>query len=145
MVDIVRLAHDDWGRWRELQLAALADAPYAFSSTLANWQGEGDKAQRWRERLISVPFNVLTELMGRLVGMVSASWPDEDGNIALMSMWVTPSARGQGVGNALVDAVLVWADEQSATSVVLDVVATNDAALGLYRREWVRLTRRRTG
>jgi ribosomal protein S18 acetylase RimI-like enzyme len=134
MVEIVRLAHDDWRRWRKLRLAALEDAPHAFSSTLADWQGDGDNEQRWRERLISVPFNVIAKLVGRPVGMVSASWPDEDGNVTLMSMWVSPSARGQGVGDALVDAVLVWADEQSATNVALNVVATNDAALGLYRR-----------
>jgi ribosomal protein S18 acetylase RimI-like enzyme len=135
MVDIVPLDQDDWRGWRELRLAALEDAPQAFSSTLAEWQGDGDNEQRWRDRLVSVPFNVIAQLVDRPVGMVSATWPDEDGNVTLMSMWVTPSARGQGVGDALVDAVLVWADEQSATNVVLEVVATNDHALGLYRRK----------
>ncbi|MBU7600615.1 hypothetical protein JGS22_024025 [Streptomyces sp. P38-E01] len=36
---------------RLLRLAALAEAPYAFGTTLAQWQGEGDRPDRWRARL----------------------------------------------------------------------------------------------
>jgi len=134
VIDIVSLNPDDWRLWRGLRLAALTEAPYAFSSALADWQGAGDTEDRWREHLTSVPFNIVANLADLSVGMVSASWQNEGGNITLMSMWVSPTARGQGVGDALINAVLVWADEQSATNVVLDVAATNDAALGLYRR-----------
>lgn len=48
------LTPDDWPIWRELRLAALAEAPQAFGSRLADWQGEGDREERWRDRL-SIP------------------------------------------------------------------------------------------
>ena len=54
MIDILVLTPDDWPTWRELRLAALAEAPGAFGSRLADWQGDGDREQRWRDRL-SVP------------------------------------------------------------------------------------------
>ena len=49
---------DDWQLWRELRLAALAEAPDAFGSTLAEWSGAGDTEQRWRTRLHGVALNL---------------------------------------------------------------------------------------
>ncbi|HEY0700829.1 MAG TPA: glycosyltransferase, partial [Micromonospora sp.] len=42
---------EDWRLWRVARLAALAEAPYAFGSQLADWQGPGDREERWRSRL----------------------------------------------------------------------------------------------
>jgi hypothetical protein len=54
-VIVVRvLTVDDWSEWRVLRLAALRDAPQAFGSKLADWQGEGDSERRWRGRLDGV-------------------------------------------------------------------------------------------
>ena len=54
MLELRTLTADDWPLWRELRLAALAEAPDAFGSALADWQGPGDTEDRWRGRL-SIP------------------------------------------------------------------------------------------
>jgi ribosomal protein S18 acetylase RimI-like enzyme len=115
-------------------LEALREAPYAFGSTLAEWQGDGDTEARWRARLTTVPGNFVAYLDGVAVGIVSGTAPDESGTIDLISMWVAPFARGRGAGDALVSAVIEWARTQSATQVGLAVVERNGAATALYRR-----------
>jgi len=49
MVELQDIGPDDWKLWRELKLAALAEAPYAFGSQLADWAAAPE--DRWRERL----------------------------------------------------------------------------------------------
>lgn len=54
VTEVVNVSPDSWRMWRELRLAALAEAPNAFGSTLAEWSGAGDTEQRWRARLEDV-------------------------------------------------------------------------------------------
>ena len=49
-------------------------------------------------------------------------------------MFVRPRARGRGVGEALIAAVLDWARARNATSVHLWVTETNKPARLLYER-----------
>jgi len=134
MIEIREAGVDDWPLWRELRLAALGEAPYAFSSTLAEWQGAGDTEERWRARLAMVRMNFVAYLDGKAAGMVSGTAADGGGTSELVSMWVAPFARGRGVGDSLVVAVLEWARAQRAARVALDVVEANERAMTLYRR-----------
>ena len=117
-----------------MRLSALEEAPHAFGSVLADWQGAGDTERRWRDRLDDVALNVIAYLDGRPAGMVSGSASGAPGTVELLSMWVAPFARGRGVGDALVEAVLRWAGRQGAWRVVLEVAAGNRPAVGLYLR-----------
>lgn len=130
------LTPDDWPSWRELRLAALAEAPYAFGSRLADWQGDGDREQRWRDRLgIPGSFNVIAVLDGQPAGMASGVPAEDSGEAAeLISMWVSPVARGRGVGDRLVQAVEDWAWQAGAGVLKLAVTEGNDSAIALYRR-----------
>jgi ribosomal protein S18 acetylase RimI-like enzyme len=130
MIEVQVLGPDDWQLWRKLRLEALTESASAFSSTLAQWTGPGDTEERWRARLSTVPMNVVLRLRDAPAGMVSAS-VRADGTVELISMWVTPSARGCGVGDAAVRAVAKWADRRE---VVLSVKADNEPAIGLYQR-----------
>jgi len=134
VITLRRLSVDDWRLWRQLRLEALTEAPYAFSATLADWQGEGDTEERWRGRLSSVAFNLIADLDETPAGMVSATAADAERIIELISMWVAPIARGRGVGDLLVKAVIAWATEQAASKIALAVAEGNVHASGLYRR-----------
>lgn len=46
---------------------------------------------------------------------------------------VAPGAQGKGVGKKLLDALIVQAREREATSLLLEVRADNEPAIGLYR------------
>ena len=134
MIEIRELTAEDWPIWRELRLAALAEAPYAFGSVLADWTDVSE--DRWRSRL-SVPgsYNVVAELAGRPVGMVSGVPAEDDPDtVELISMWVDPAARGRQVGDQLVAAVLDWGRRVGACQVVLAVAENNPAAVALYDR-----------
>lgn len=133
-LEIVRLRPDDWAVWRSLRLDALRDAPHAFSSKLAEWQGAGDLEARWRLRLTQVPFNVIGRFNSDPVGMVSATAPDENYTVELISMFVAANGRGHGVGDALVESVVTWARTQRALNVSLEVVEGNQYAARLYAR-----------
>jgi ribosomal protein S18 acetylase RimI-like enzyme len=135
VIELRALTPEDWAVWRELRLAALEEAPHAFGSRLADWQGDGDRGERWRARL-SLPgsYNLVALLDGRPVGMASGV-PAGDGDVVeLISMWVAPAARGRGVGDLLVRAVERWARQAHAKVVRLCVADGNEAASVLYRR-----------
>ena len=133
-IKVRRIGVDDWPLWRKLRLQALEEAPYAFSSRLADWQGRGDTEARWRGRVSDVPLNIVADWQENAAGMASGTAPNPDGSVELISMWVAPFARGRGVGDALVNAVIEWAREQQASSVVLGVLEGNERAVAFYRR-----------
>ena len=134
MLELRRVGEDDWPAWRAIRQRALAEAPAAFGSTLAEWQGAGDTEARWRDRLRAVPFNVLAEIDEAGVGQVSGTAPDGDGVIDLISLWVAPEIRGAGAGDALVDSVVTWSRDQERPSVRLWVKRENARAVRLYER-----------
>lgn len=126
----------DWQVWRAVRLAALADAPDAFGSRLDEWADAPE--DRWRNRL-SIPGAI--DLLavdvdsGSAVGMATGTpATDLSGRAELISMWVDPSARGQGVASALIATIAHWAAESGATTLVLSVMNDNLAARRAYER-----------
>ncbi|MFL6124540.1 GNAT family N-acetyltransferase [Actinophytocola sp.] len=131
-----RLTGDDWRTWRDLRLAALADAPHAYGSTL-----EAERAldeAEWRRRL-DTGLSVIAVRDGECAGMVALYVPDD--TPMLVAMWVDPAHRGCGVGDALVTEILRLARERPVHSgekrwshVVLRVAEGNEAARKLFLR-----------
>lgn len=133
MVRLQELGPDNWKLWRELRLAALTEAPYAFNSKIADWGAAPE--QRWRQRLsIPATYHVAAILDDAPVG-IAAGFPTDESHVAkLMSMWVAPTARGQGVADALITAVGDWARTTGACILELDVLVGNRSAHDLYLR-----------
>ncbi|RMI37149.1 GNAT family N-acetyltransferase, partial [Streptomyces triticirhizae] len=96
----------DWPLWRDARLAALREAPEAFTPRLADWEN-GERA-RWRARLtLPGAHNVVAVRSGRPVGLARGI-PAGPGVAELRSVWVARAARGRGVGDALLTEVARW-------------------------------------
>jgi GNAT superfamily N-acetyltransferase len=133
MIKIQNIGPNEWKIWKHQRLAALANAPYAFSSKLADWENASE--QRWRDRLsICGGYQVVASLEDTIVGMAGGILLDESDTAELVSMWVSPAARGRGIGDALVAAVEEWAYGSGATTIKLSVVEDNHSARKLYLR-----------
>jgi ribosomal protein S18 acetylase RimI-like enzyme len=132
MVTLRTITEGDRSLWEEVRVAALTDAPHAFRARLADWDAGG--REQWRARLaLPGSRNVVAVRDGLPVGMVRGV-PAGDDTCALRSLWVGPRARGEGVGDRLVEEVVVWAAGTGAGTLELAVVPGNEHAVALYRR-----------
>jgi ribosomal protein S18 acetylase RimI-like enzyme len=129
-MEIVGLSPEDWATFRDVRLAALAEAPAAFGSRLED-EAQHDEA-RWRARLAARTQLVARGEGGAVLGTVGIL--AESPVIELISMWVAPAARGRGVGEALVTRVIAEARALGGREVRLDVAVDNPGAERLYAR-----------
>ncbi len=136
-VFIDELGAEEWARFREVRLRALMEAPLAFGSTLeeeralpeADWPHQLSRAVTFVARCDG------SRGPGGDVGVVRLAADRADPEVGwLIAMWVCPEARGCGVGDALVSAVLERARAVGYTRVRLDVADLNQDAVLLYAR-----------
>jgi ribosomal protein S18 acetylase RimI-like enzyme len=130
-VALVCLVPADWVAYREIRLAALADAPSAFGSTVA-----GEEAMTpadWQARLTR-RFTFAARAASGLVGTAAGIPGDVAGHADLVGMWVHPDWRRRGIGGLLVRAVIDWATAAPFRAIDLWVTVGNDAAEALYTR-----------
>ncbi|MEM9466978.1 MAG: GNAT family N-acetyltransferase [Actinomycetota bacterium] len=130
VIRVRRIRPDEGSLLKRIRLAALADTPSAFAKTFeeestypdAAW---AERAAGWSDGAEGATF--FAEVDGEVRGLVGGHRPDD---AELVSMWVEPAARGTGVAEALVGAVVNWADGP----VELWVTHGNDRAIAFYRR-----------
>jgi ribosomal protein S18 acetylase RimI-like enzyme len=136
VVQVRPFVPEEWRLYRWLRIRALADAPDAFSSTLARELACPESW--WRERLAGVDganLPLLAEAGGHPAGL---AWgriaADRRGTAHLFQMWVDPAFRASGAGGRLVAAVVDWAQRCGAREVLLGVTRGNGPANRLYLR-----------
>ena len=134
MVLVRETVAGDWQVLRDIRLEALRDAPAAFGSTYEREVLRGEAHWRdWISRggtfLAYLPDLSTSEPAGLIGG-----YQEDPVTVQLVSMYVRPRARGRGVGEALVAAVIGWARDQNAAEVHLWVTETNAPARALYER-----------
>ncbi|WP_409483833.1 N-acetyltransferase family protein [Arsenicicoccus dermatophilus] len=100
------LTDNDWELYKRFRLASLQESPEAFAATFEAEVAWDDQA--WHERMQRAT-RLVAELDGKQVGVgsVRAQAPREgtdDAMAEFFGMWVSPQARGKGVGVELVRA-----------------------------------------
>jgi ribosomal protein S18 acetylase RimI-like enzyme len=137
MVTVRTLAADEWQVWRELRLEALADAPESFMSTHAEEAAKPDTF--WQDVVAATAQHErgnlwIGEVDGSAVGQAFGRLDPDGSSVHVFAMWVSPEARGRGVGRMLLAAIVDWGRDAGATMADLWVTEGNEAAEGLYRR-----------
>lgn len=128
---VARASGDDWAAVRAVRLAALAESPSAFGSTLGKEQ-EYDES-RWRGWARSAAVVLLTG-DGAPGGMAAGVAGDTAEARMLVSVWVRPQWRGQGAAGLLLDSVEQWARDDGALRLHLWLTRGNLPAQRLYAR-----------
>lgn len=133
---IERVRREDHEVYRTVRLAALADTPSAFGSTLAGESALDEAA--WLDRAVgsasgSTRALFLARQGADVVGLGGGYRDQPDAaSVEVFSVWTSPEVRRQGVGALLVATIIDWARATGASSVGLWVTEGNAAAIGLY-------------
>jgi ribosomal protein S18 acetylase RimI-like enzyme len=135
-MNIRTLSQDDWALYRSLRLQSLQDSPDSFGSSYeseaaypdAEWISRLDRKDRAENAL-----PLTAEWDGVPSGLAWGLIHDPESRTAhVYQMWVAPEARGMGIGHALLNHIIAWAQDAQLDSVVLSVTTTNPAAVALY-------------
>lgn len=129
-----RITPDDAALLRRMRLAALLDTPDAFAKTHEEESTYPDSlwADRAADNAAGDEHTTFFAFDGQeCVGLVGGHQASNGDHVDLVSMWTDPAARGNGVGAALVAAVIEWAEDRP---VELWVTHGNDDAQRLYER-----------
>lgn len=130
---VSRLETTDASAFRDLRLTALRAHPEAFG---ASWEQESARPiSFFANRLAShaVFAGKLAEGLAGMAGLMTNGSAKLAHKAVLWGMFVRDEARGSGLAEALVHAVIGEAAAR-AEELRLSVVATNEAAIRLYRR-----------
>lgn len=128
-LDVTRVGPESWQRLREVRLAALADAPEMFGSTLERELAFDD--DEWRRRAAR-PATFLAARDGVDVGLAGVY--EFDGGWCVMGMWIAAQERGTGVVGALVEACEVEVANAGASRIALWVMEDNPRGQRAYAR-----------
>lgn len=131
------LSAGDAAAYFEVRLAVLQADPVAFITTAAEFAERSleSVAKQLAPQPEAVTFGAFVG--GKLVGiltLVRETRPSISHRASLFGVGVLPGARGQGCGDALVQAALAQAQAWGVSSVHLGVIEPQSAARRLYER-----------
>ncbi|MGO9830025.1 MAG: GNAT family N-acetyltransferase [Myxococcaceae bacterium] len=137
-----RLKAEAWPVLKGLRLAALRQAPEAFTS---RYQEEAAQPDGYWQALALAnaqderSAGFLAFVGPTPVGLLACLWQDKPrGLVRLVSLWVAPAARRCGVASALVERALLWAKDVGALACEADVTQQNHGAEVFYWRHGFR-------
>ena len=130
------LRTDEWGLLRELRIRALMDAPEAFAQTIGEIQDEPETYWQQLAKNLHLSHHefFIAFLDEEPIGITYGHLEAVDRHVAQVgSMWVSPMARGKGIGKQLLHRAMSWATAQGAQRMGLWVTAGNSPATKLYK------------
>lgn len=103
-----------------------------LSRMLAELNGEADEFFNQFSQLDSIPYVVIAEIDGVAVGCGSIR-PKDETRIEVKRMFTSPTARGKGVGKAVLRELESWASELGYPEIILETMGKLTPAMSLYQ------------
>lgn len=134
MIVIKPMLPDQWQLHKVVRTAALADAPYAYSTTLetAHKRSDGDWS-RLTEQYISNPNSITYFVYNDDVPCGMCACVIAGDAAEMFAVWVDPAHRRKGAGRALIDYACSWSEGKGAVKMKVGVYDDNPQALAFYR------------
>jgi ribosomal protein S18 acetylase RimI-like enzyme len=134
MIEIRSMASDQWRLYKDLRCAALAEATYAFSSTLKDALKRSD--EEWRRiarQYASDPKGVTFFAFEADMPCGMSACVINGSEAEMFAVWVDPAFRRRGAGRALIDYACTWSRSRGAELLKVGVFDDNPGALAFYR------------
>ena len=134
---MVKLTPSDWQLFKKIRLESLLEEPQAFASSYSDYLQKPDSF--WQGRLIDAQAGenswlLFAKVDERMVGMIGAYRSPESAAVEIISVYVSKEHRRQGVGGALMAAILEKVGNHGGVGKAeLTVNQDQAAAVALYR------------
>jgi ribosomal protein S18 acetylase RimI-like enzyme len=136
-MEIRFLTADDASEWLRLRLEALQHESEAFSASLEEYQSlslEEVKKRLWADGDAFVAGAFEEERLAGMAGFYREKGPKTRHKGHIWGVYVTPRARGKGVGRRMMEILLQrGAGINGVEQILISVATTQAAAMGLYR------------
>lgn len=131
-MEIISVGETNWEELKAIRLASLKESPDAFSASYEAALNFSESAWRARASGREGCNFFIAKIDSQSVGVIGGF--HKTGQYELISMWVSPSQRGGGVAQLLVNRVIQHAKELNHSSIFLEVSSDNISACRLYEK-----------
>jgi len=137
MLIIRRIQIGEANLFKQVRLASLQEAPYAFLSTYESalrrsaesWREQADNTAQGSDRAAFFVFS------GEAPVGIAALYrlPNQADVGELLQVWIAPEYRGKGAVWNLMDVLFEWASDNHFRTIIAKVARENARALRFYR------------
>jgi RimJ/RimL family protein N-acetyltransferase len=136
LITVRRIQIGETELYKQVRLASLRDAPYAFGTTYDSalqrssefWRKRADSTAHGTDAGTFIAFSNDVP-----IGMASLLRIDGQADAGeLMQVWIAPEYRGTSAIWNLIDTIFGWADENNFRRIIAGVTKVNARALKFY-------------
>jgi L-amino acid N-acyltransferase YncA len=137
-VDIVPMTEQHWPFVRQVYAHGIATRNATFETVVPDWE-------EWKARHL-LACRLVARRDGEIVGwaaLSSVSSRQVYGGVAEVSVYVAESAIGQGIGTALLDALVAESERNGVWTLQAGIIAENVASIHVHAKVGFRIVGRR--
>jgi len=132
------MTRDDWPAVEAIYAEGIATGHATFETAAPGWD-EFDRGRHCEHRFVAVESGVVVGWAALSPTSARACYA----GVAEHSVYVTESARGRGVGRALMNALVESADASGIWTIQTSIFPDNEASVALHERLGFRVVGRR--